>query len=151
MLRPRALNFNASKGSRKNTSDVFHFLFHFFPSSVLVSEPCFQIKTSKCISKLQKGGQGQGRGHLIYYLFTLELHGTLMVHQAINLVVGTILINCLHEKSDKYIILFLHCRFFMSLPQVTGSFFYYLVNIAWGGQGGRIHNEVGNGIVTIVS
>jgi len=74
VLRPHALNFTASKGSRKNTSAVFHFLFHFFPSSVLVSESCFQIKTSKCISKLEKGGQGQGRGHLIYYLFTLELH-----------------------------------------------------------------------------
>lgn len=114
--RPHALNFNASKGSRKNTSDVFHFLFHFFPTSVLVTELCFQIKTSKYISKLEKGGQGQGRGHLIYYLLTLELQGTLMIYQDINPVVCTILIICLHEKSDKYIILFLHCRFYMSLP-----------------------------------
>lgn len=126
MLRPCALNFNTSKDSRKITSDVFHFLFHFLPSSVLVSESCFQIKTSKYIPKLEKGGQGQGRGHLIYYLFTLELQGTLMIYQAINPVVGTILTICLQEKPDKYIILFLHCRFYMILPQVVGSFFIIL-------------------------
>lgn len=40
-----------------------------------------------------------------------------MIYQAINPVVCTILIICLQEKSDKYIILFLHCRFDMSLPQ----------------------------------
>lgn len=143
MLRPHALNFNASKGSRKNTSNVFHFLFHFFPSSVLVSESCFQIKTSKCISKVEKGGQGQGRGHLIYYLFTLELQGILMIYQAINPVVGTILIICLHEKSDKYIILSLHCRFYMSLPQVVGVFLLFCKH-HWGAEHpyqGRGHNN----------
>lgn len=120
------------KVQEKNSSDVFHFPFHSFPSSVLVPESCFQIKTSKCISKLEKGGQGQGGGHLIYYLFTLELQGTLMIYQAINPVAGTVLIICLHENSDKYIILFLHCRFYMSLPQTATSFFHYFVNTAGG-------------------
>lgn len=118
---------------KKNTSDVFHFPFHYFPSSVLVPESCFQIKTFKCISKLEKGGQGQGRGHIINYLFTLELQGTLMIYQAINPVAGTVLIICLHENSDKYIILFLHCRFYMCLPQIAASFLLLFCKHCWRG------------------
>lgn len=54
-----------------------------------------------------------------------------MIYQAINPVAGAVLIICLHENSDKYIILFLHCRFYMCLPQIAAaSFFHYFVNIA---------------------
>lgn len=124
------------------------FPFHSFPSSVLVPELCFQIKTSKCISKLEKGGQGQGRGRLIYYLFTLELQGTLMIYQAINPVAGAVLIICLHENSDKYIILFLHCRFYMCLPQIAASFFFIILKTLLEG---RIHPKVGNGILAVLA
>lgn len=67
-----------------------------------------------------------------------------MIYPAINPVVGTILIIFLHEKSDKYITLFLHCRFCVSLSQVAGYFFYYPVNTAL--ERRMIHNKVGNGI-----
>lgn len=124
--------FECFKKFQKNdTSDVCHFLIRFFPSSALVAEIRLQIKTSNYVSELEKGGQGQGRGHLIYYLLTLELQGTLMIYQAINPVVCTILIICLHEKSDKYIILFLHCRFDMSLPQfLFFPFSFYLFTVS---------------------
>lgn len=72
-----------------------------------------------------------------------------MIYQAIKPIVGTILIICLHKKSDKPIILFLHCRFYMSLPQVAGVFLL-LCKLCLGG-GGKGSNKVGNGTVTVVS
>lgn len=69
-----------------------------------------------------------------------------MIYQAINPVAAPVLIISLHENSDKYIILFLHCRFYMSLPQIATSFFHYFVNIAGGEdplQDGEWHPDCG--------